>query len=64
MIRIKAIYSKEEDKEKLLREFKTSFNIMKVSKEYKKEGQHRRIYIDLEQKNKAHSKGTNYNPQF
>ncbi|EPY2274566.1 hypothetical protein ACXAUS_003466 [Clostridium sporogenes] len=64
MIRIKAMYSKEEDKEKLLREFKTSFNIMKVSKEYKKEGQHRRIYIDLEQKNKAHSKGINYNPQF
>lgn len=64
MIKIKAIYSKEGDKEELLQQLKTRFNIMKVSKEYKKEGQHRRIYIDLEQKNKVHSKGTNYNPQF
>ncbi|APH21300.1 hypothetical protein [Clostridium botulinum] len=64
MIKIKAMYSKEGDKEKLLQELNTSFNILKVSKEYKKEGQHRKIYIDLEQKNKVHSKGTNYNPQF
>ncbi|MBN3375842.1 hypothetical protein [Clostridium botulinum] len=64
MIKIKAMYSKEGDKEKLLQELKTSFNIMKVSREYKKEGQHRRIYIDLEQKNKVHSQGINYNPQF
>ncbi|HCL4448278.1 TPA: hypothetical protein N2D04_003561 [Clostridium botulinum] len=64
MIKIKAMYSREGDKEKLLQELNASFNILKVSKEYKKEGQHRRIYIDLEQKNKVHSKGTNYNPQF
>ncbi|MBN3348308.1 hypothetical protein CF050_15845 [Clostridium botulinum] len=64
MIKIKAIYSKEEDKKKLIQELKTNFNILQVSKEYKKEGQHRRIYIDLEQKNKVHSEGTNYKPQF
>lgn len=63
-IKIKAMYLKEDDREKLLQELSTSFKILKVSKEYKKEGQHRRIYIDLEQKNKVHPQGINYNSQF
>ncbi|WP_164967902.1 hypothetical protein [Clostridium tetani] len=49
-IKIKAMYLKEDDREKLLQGLRTSFKVLKVSKEYKKEGQHRRIYIDLEQK--------------
>ncbi|WP_034869431.1 hypothetical protein [Clostridium lundense] len=47
MIKIKAVYSTENEKERLLQELKTSFEVLKVSKEYKNEGQYRRIHIDL-----------------
>lgn len=55
MIKIKAIYSMEDDKERLLQELSTSFEVVKVSKVYKNEGQYKRIHIDLKQKNKVHS---------
>lgn len=50
MIKIKALYSTENEKDKLLIELKEGFQILKVSKEYKKEGQYRRIHINLENK--------------
>lgn len=40
-------YSHEADKDKLIEELNQSFHIIKISKEYKKEGLHRKIYIDL-----------------
>lgn len=50
MIKIKALYSTEEEKNKLLNELRETFQILKVSKEYKKEGLYRRIHIDIENK--------------
>ncbi|MDU1442071.1 hypothetical protein HF847_00920 [Clostridium cochlearium] len=46
-IKIKAMYFKEEDKEKLLQGLRTGFKVLKVSKEYK-EDPRKRIYIDLQ----------------
>lgn len=48
MIKIKAMYSTKDDKDKLLQKLKEDFRIIKVSKEYKKEGLYKRIHIDLQ----------------
>lgn len=50
MIKLKVIYSDIEEKDKLLEELTESFQILKVSKEYKKEGPYKRIHIDLSNK--------------
>lgn len=50
MIKIKAIYSTIEEKDKLLQELQQKFLILKVSKEYKNEGSYKRIHIDLKDK--------------
>lgn len=50
MIKIKAVYSTEDDKNKLLQTLKESFKVIKISKEYKKEGPYRRTHIDLRNK--------------
>lgn len=47
MIRIKALFANEEEKEKLISTLRTSYGIKKVSKEYKKEGPYIRIHLDL-----------------
>lgn len=48
MIKIKAMYSTEDDKNKLLQTLRESFKVIKVSKEYIKEGPCKRIYINLQ----------------
>lgn len=46
-IKIRVMYLKEEDKERVIQQLRTNFKILKVSKEYK-EGPRKRIYIDLQ----------------
>lgn len=50
MLRLKVSYSTQVEKDKLIQELQHSYNILSVSKEYKKEGPYRRIHIDLENK--------------
>lgn len=50
MIRIRIVYSSEEEKEKLINAFKSIFKIRNISKEYKKEGPYKKIYLDLSEK--------------
>lgn len=42
--------TEEQKKEKLIQEPQHKFEVLKVSKEYKKEGPYRRIHIDLRNK--------------
>lgn len=51
MIKIKASYSSEQEKEKFVEGLKNTFQVFKVSKEYRKSGSYKRIHIDLENKN-------------
>lgn len=48
LIKVKALYSTDDEKENLIQELQRKFNVIKISKEYKKEGPYRRIHIDLE----------------
>lgn len=50
MIKIKALFESLEEKERLIQELQNKFEVLKVSKEYKKEGPYRRIHIDLRNK--------------
>lgn len=50
MIKIKALYENSEEKDKLIHELQHKFKILKVSKEYKREGKYKRIHIDLSNK--------------
>ncbi|AGK95184.1 hypothetical protein [Clostridium pasteurianum] len=47
MIRIKASYSNEAEKKKIIAAFNGIFKIKSISKEYKKEGPYKRIHLDL-----------------
>lgn len=47
MIKIKAIYETQDEKDKLIQELKQKFYICKISKEYDKEDSRKRVYIDL-----------------
>lgn len=48
MIKIKALFETPEEKDKLIQELQHKFQVLKISKEYKKEGPYKRIHIDLE----------------
>ncbi|MBU3203733.1 hypothetical protein [Clostridium algidicarnis] len=50
MIKLKILYNTDEEKESLIQALQQEFKILKISKEYKKEGPHRRIYADLKNK--------------
>ncbi|KYH30738.1 hypothetical protein CLTEP_25040 [Clostridium tepidiprofundi DSM 19306] len=50
MIKIKATFQNTEEKEKLIQQLSREFKISKISKEYKKEGLSKRIYINLKNK--------------
>jgi len=50
MINIKVLFEGLEEKGKLIKELQHKFEVLKVSKEYKKEGPYRRIHIDLRNK--------------
>lgn len=46
MIRIKATYSDETEKQKFLEKIKKTFQVLAVSKEYQS-GKYRRIHVDI-----------------
>ena len=48
MIKLKLLYSNQEEKESLLTEIGKTFIILKVSKEYQSQGQYKRIHVELE----------------
>lgn len=50
MIKVKVSYSSEAEKEKMIAAFENTFKIKNISKEYNKEGQYRRIHIELQEK--------------
>jgi|GEM_PF-6908796 len=64
MLKLKISYTTQEEKNNLIHELQNKFNIIKVSKEYKKEGPYRRIHIDLENKKISIHKGTDHNSQL
>ncbi|WP_443659294.1 hypothetical protein [Clostridium algidicarnis] len=47
MIKLKVSYNTDEEKESLIQALQQEFKILKISKEYKKEGPHKRIHVDL-----------------
>lgn len=47
MIKLKISYSNDNEKEKLMKELKDKFGILKVSKEYRSSGQYKRIYVSI-----------------
>lgn len=49
-LRLKVTYVDESDKEKLIEGLQHNFNVTKVSRDYKKEGLCKRIYINLTNK--------------
>lgn len=49
MSKLKFMYSKNEERDKLIKMLQAEYKIVKISKEYK-EGPHRRIYVDLKNK--------------
>jgi hypothetical protein len=53
MIKIKAIYSSEEEKNKFLHELQNEFLVIKVSKEYKNNGPYKRVHIEIQNKEVA-----------
>lgn len=50
MIKVKILYSNNEEKKKLISTLNRTFKIKSMSKEYKKEGLYKRIHIDLLEK--------------
>jgi hypothetical protein len=64
MLKLRINYSDENEKDKFINELQHKFKIIKVSKEYKKEGPYRRIHIDLEDKKISIHKGTDHNSQL
>jgi len=50
MLRIKVLYETIEEKENFIKQITEAFEVVKVSKEYEKDGLHRRIHIDLKNK--------------
>lgn len=50
MIKIRVLYSSEAEKKKLINAFDGIFKIKNISKEYKKEGPYKKIYLDLSEK--------------
>lgn len=47
MIKLKILYSNDSEKEKLMKELKDKFGILKVSKEYRNSGQYKRMYVSI-----------------
>ncbi len=47
MVKVRIIYSSDEEKRKLINIFRDYYKILNVSKEYKKEGTYKRMHLDL-----------------